>query len=32
MALTDDEITAKAIVQAKAMKKALAKGMVDHLP
>ncbi|WP_440874829.1 zeta toxin family protein [Thalassotalea sp. PLHSN55] len=32
MALTDDEITAKAIVQAKTMKKALAKGMVDHLP
>jgi predicted ABC-type ATPase len=32
MALTDDEITAKAIVQAKAMKKSLAKGMIDHLP
>lgn len=32
MPLTDDEITAKAIVQAKGMKKKLAKGMVDHLP
>jgi len=30
--MTDDEITAKATVQAKAMKKKLAKAMVDHLP
>ncbi|MBL4630875.1 MAG: zeta toxin family protein, partial [Paraglaciecola sp.] len=32
MTLTDNEITEKAIAQAKAMKKALAKEMVDHLP
>ncbi len=32
MALSDDEITAKAIAQAKAIKKALAKEMIDHLP
>jgi replication-associated recombination protein RarA len=32
MPLTDDEITAEAIIQAKAMKKKLARSMVDHLP
>lgn len=30
--MTDDEITAKAIVHAKAVKKKLAKAMIDHLP
>ncbi|WP_057831082.1 zeta toxin family protein [Colwellia sp. TT2012] len=30
--MTDEEITAKAIAQAKAMKKKLAKAMIDHLP
>ncbi|MFK5915060.1 MAG: zeta toxin family protein [Woeseiaceae bacterium] len=32
MSLTDDEITAKATVHAKAIKKKLAKAMIDHLP
>ena len=30
--MTDEEITAKAIAQAKTMKKKLARAMVDHLP
>lgn len=30
--MTDAEITKKALVKAKAMKKALAKSMIDHLP
>lgn len=30
--MTDDEITEKATFQAKAMKKKLAKAMIDHLP
>jgi UDP-N-acetylglucosamine kinase len=30
--MTDEEITTKAIAQAKAMKKKLAKAMIDHLP
>ncbi|XPF95756.1 zeta toxin family protein [Colwellia sp. RE-S-Sl-9] len=32
MPLNDDEITAKAIVQAKSLKKKIAKRMIDHLP
>ena len=32
MFMNDDEIIAKATAQAKAMKKKLAKRMIDHLP
>jgi UDP-N-acetylglucosamine kinase len=30
--MTDEEITAKAIIYAKSVKKTLAKAMIDHLP